>query len=153
MTMEQQTKELERLKLGALRAKFHEVLGTETKSNNRPYLIKKILQALQPRRVEHKQNEVADDSGTSSQVPTRAGQRPARQRDPRLPPSGTILERDYQGKTLRAKVLDDGGISFRGKTYSSLSQAALAATGTVWNGFVFWNLAKRPQKSTPASTT
>ena len=49
MSIEQQAKDLDKLKLGALRAKYREVFGVETKSNNRPYLIKKLLQATQPR--------------------------------------------------------------------------------------------------------
>ena len=42
---DQQAKELEKLKLGELRAKYNELFGVETRSINRPYLIKKILQA------------------------------------------------------------------------------------------------------------
>jgi len=151
MSIEQQAKELEKLKLGALRAKYHEVFGAETKSNNRPYLIKKLLQALQPRREGAAAATTTSTSGADAARSQDAGTR--KPRDPRLPPPGTVLEREYQGQKLRAKVLEDGGIGFRGKTYTSLSKAALAATGTIWNGYVFWNLAKRPQKSTPASTT
>jgi hypothetical protein len=148
MSIEQQAKELEKLKLGALRAKYHEVFGAETKSNNRPYLIKKILQARQPRR------DVAEESAAapSLEAGTARSQHSLKQRDPRLPPAGTVLEREYQGQKLRAKVLDDG-ISFRGKTYTSLSKAALAATGTIWNGYVFWNLAKRITKAPSTETT
>lgn len=151
MSIEQQAKELEKLKLGALRAKYLEVFGAETKSNNRPYLIKKILQALQPRRDGAVEPTAASSLVADTAHAQHSGKR--KQRDPRLPPPGTVLEREYQGQKLRAKVLEDGGISFRGKTYTSLSQAALAATGTIWNGYVFWNLAKRATTTSVTETT
>ena len=113
--------------------------------------IKKILQAQQPRRDVAEAAATPPSSETGTARSLQSGQR--KQRDPRLPPPGTLLEREYQGQKLRAKVLEDGSVSFRGKTYTSLSKAALAATGTIWNGYVFWNLAKRATKPTTAEKT
>ena len=59
--------------------------------------------------------------------------------DPRLSPPGTYLERGYKGRRVIAKVLD-GGFEFDGEIYRSLSAIAQEATGTKWNGFLFFNL-------------
>ncbi len=59
--------------------------------------------------------------------------------DPRLPPPGTYLEREYKGRRVIAKVLD-GGFEFDGEIYRSLSAIAHKVTGTKWNGFLFFNL-------------
>jgi len=59
--------------------------------------------------------------------------------DPRLPPPGTYLEREYKGRRIIAKVLAKG-FEFDGEIYRSLSANAQEATGTKWNGFLFFNL-------------
>ncbi len=59
--------------------------------------------------------------------------------DPRLPPPGTYLEREYKGRRIIAKILVDG-FEFDGEIYRSLSAIAQEATGTKWNGFLFFNL-------------
>lgn len=140
MTIEQRAKELAKLKLGALRAKYHEVFGTETKSNNRPYLIKKLLQENQAR-------STATDTATASSpagqpVANANGKAKRRERDSRIPPVGTVLERDHDGKTIKVKVVEEGFL-YKGKTWRSLSAVAKEATGTVWNGLLFFGLVKR----------
>ena len=143
MTIAEQTKSIENLKGNALREKFREVTGLETKSNNRPYLIKRIVHALQARAESAPSAaEVPQEVATQTVATQVRGKKPGarkepapqspakRERDPRLPAPGTVLEREYQGKTLRVKVLDDG-FEFRGKTYRSLSAVAREASGTV----------------------
>ena len=65
--------------------------------------------------------------------------------DPRLPPPGTYLEREYKGRRVIAKVLVDG-FEFDGQIYRSLSAIAHEATGTKWNGFLFFNLTATEEK-------
>src|SRR5437868_6186368 len=60
-------------------------------------------------------------------------------RDPRLPPADTVLERVYQGQILRVTVLASG-FEYQGKHYASLSAIAHRVTGTRWNGFNFFGL-------------
>jgi len=43
------------------------------------------------------------------------------------------------GLPILATVLDDG-FEYRGKTYRSLSAVAREATGTIWNGFLFFKV-------------
>jgi hypothetical protein len=52
---------------------------------------------------------------------------------------GTILVREWQGKTHRVTVLGDG-VSFKGKRYRSLSEIAREITGSRWSGPRFFGL-------------
>ena len=70
--------------------------------------------------------------------------------DPRLPAVGTVLQKRDRHGAVRCEctVVEDGGIRYAGKLYSSLSGAAMAAAkdlglaSTTANGFSFWGLAK-----------
>ena len=64
------------------------------------------------------------------------------ERDPRLPPVGTVLTRSYQGTVYEVTILEKG-VEYRGETYSSLSRVARLITGTAWNGFAFFGLRPR----------
>src|SRR5205823_10300168 len=50
-------------------------------------------------------------------------------RDPRLPPAVTVLERIYRGQIIRVTVLANG-FEYHGKHYASLSAIAHRVTGT-----------------------
>lgn len=150
MNIEQQAAELANLKLGALKARLHEITGTETRSNNRPYLIKRILQEQLRRQDACPAEPATSAPAGASRVPTTeaparkrttTAERP-RDRDPRLPAVGAILEREHDGKTIKVKVAEDGFV-YKAKNYRSLSAIAKEVTGTVWNGFLFFGLAQR----------
>lgn len=151
MTNAEQIKNTENLRGAALREKFREVVGAETRSKDRPYLIRKIVQALEAC-AETAPREVATPTQNAPQCEAAAPEAKAarktkkapvtsqkRERDPRLPAPGTVLEREHDGKTIRVKVLEDG-FEFRGKAYRSLSAVAREATGTTWNGLLFFRL-------------
>ena len=57
---------------------------------------------------------------------------------PKLEP-GTILRREWQGRTFEVRVAD-GGFEEGGVRYRSLSAVARAITGTRWNGQRFFGL-------------
>jgi hypothetical protein len=59
---------------------------------------------------------------------------------------GTLLTRKYKGRTLQVKVATDG-FEFEGEMYKSLSAIAKAVTGSHWNGYHFFGLAKRGKVS------
>ena len=61
--------------------------------------------------------------------------------DSRLPMPGGVIVKQFKGETLVVKVLADG-FEFRDRRYKSLSAIALDLTGTKWNGFVFFGVAK-----------
>lgn len=58
---------------------------------------------------------------------------------------GTVLVREWSGRTHRVMVVD-GGFAIEGKTYDSLSKVAIAITGTNWNGPRFFGLRAKPEK-------
>ncbi len=62
--------------------------------------------------------------------------------DPRVPPSGTALVRDYKGRVVRVVVLPDG-FEYEGERFRSLSAIAKRVTGSHINGFRFFNLERR----------
>lgn len=148
-----------------LRERYREVFGEPTHSGNKDYLRKKIAWRIQERaegglseRARTRIDELAPDA------PIRWRPTPAQRaavdaalaapmpkespkRDPRLPPAGTILRRDYQGVTHEVTVREDG-FEYRGEHYRSLSKIARAITGTQWNGLLFFGLTSR-KEATP----
>jgi hypothetical protein len=89
------------------------------------------------------QEQAAGGKGASAPAKgARARKGKARERDPRLPPADTVLEREHDGKVIKVKVLEEG-FQWKGKTYRSLSAIAKEATGTIWNGLLFFGLTTR----------
>jgi hypothetical protein len=58
---------------------------------------------------------------------------------PRRIKPGSVLVRDWKGRSHRVSVLASG-FEYEGKTYVSLSEIARAITGTRWNGPRFFGL-------------
>jgi hypothetical protein len=61
--------------------------------------------------------------------------------DPRLPMPGSVIVKEYRGRTLLVHVLDTH-FEYDGRRFHSLSAIAREITGTKWNGFVFFGLSK-----------
>lgn len=60
-------------------------------------------------------------------------------------PHGTELRTNFNGRVYVAKI-DDGGILYEGKKYTTVSAAAEAITGYQTNGWTFWEC-KAPRKN------
>ena len=57
---------------------------------------------------------------------------------------GTVLERQYKGRTVRVVVLEDGSVEHEGARYTSLTALARAITGsTSINGKLWFGLTSR----------
>ena len=71
-----------------------------------------------------------------------------RERDPRLPPPGTVLKKLDRAGAVRCECkVTEAGIIYKGETFRSLSAAAMAAAKDLGvagaqNGYVFWSLVK-----------
>ena len=65
--------------------------------------------------------------------------------DSRLPMPGSLLVKDFKGRTIVVKVLDDG-FEYDNRRFASLSAVAREITGTRWNGFLFFGCAKEPTR-------
>jgi hypothetical protein len=61
--------------------------------------------------------------------------------DSRLPMPGSILIKKHKDRTIIVKVLN-AGFEYDGRRFHSLSAIAGEISGTKWNGFVFFGLAK-----------
>jgi Protein of unknown function (DUF2924) len=145
----------------ALRLKYFEVFGEESRSANRGFLFRRIAYGLQARtegdlseRARRRALEMADDSDlrlrasktmfgdstrrTSEAEPHRA----TRPRDSRLPVPGTVLTRQFENRRIVVTVLEDG-FEYQSKRYGSLSAIAREVMGTRWNGLSFFGLAGR----------
>jgi hypothetical protein len=65
--------------------------------------------------------------------------------DSRLPMPGSIIVKDHRGKTIMVRVLD-AGFEYDERRFDSLSAIAKDITGTKWNGFLFFVLAKEGKR-------
>ena len=161
--MRKEIDELSRMPVCQLREKYLEVFGEEARANHKQFLFRRIawrIQALAEgglsERARRRALEIANDADLRIRAPkTKFGDvtldpklsvsRKVARLDPRLPPPGTYLEREYKGRRVIAKVLVDG-FEFDGEIYRSLSAIAHEATGTKWNGFVFFSLTSMEEK-------
>jgi len=147
---------LRRLTVGGLRQKYREAFGEESRSGHKDYLFRRIAWRLQANaegglseRARCRALEIANDADLRIRAPKDPGGSEASHRtavgtvgggrDPRLPATGTLLTRDFKGRTHVVKVLADA-FEYDGRTYRSLSAIAGEVTGTRWNGFLFFGL-------------
>jgi hypothetical protein len=65
---------------------------------------------------------------------------------PRRIKPGSVLVREWKGKSHRVMVLAEG-FAYGGETYTNLSEIAVLITGTRWNGPRFFGLRSKMQES------
>lgn len=144
---------LQRMTPTELRARYAEVFGEETRSGNRDFLVRKIAWRIQAvaegdlsERARRRALELANDADIRTRAPSTPLHAPVVQsgvcKDDRLPMPGTVLAREYKGKTIQVTVLPDGAFEYEGQAFRSLSAIAEAVTGTHWNGYHFFGLAR-----------
>ena len=134
-----------------LRGKYLEVFGHESRSNHKQFLVRRIAWRLQANaegdlseRARERALALAEEADLRIRGPELfvkrlsgpAGKKPS---DPRLPPAGTLLTRQFQGKSVSVEVLEDG-FRYQEQVYKSLSAVARHVTGVQWNGFSFFAL-------------
>ncbi len=154
---------LQRMTTTQLRAKYADVFGEETRSGHKEFLIRKIAWRLQAQkegdlseRARRRAMELANDLDIRTRAPANpvVASEPFRAStgtlpvgdDTWLPMIGTLIKRDYKGRTIQVTVLRDG-FEYGGKAYRSLSAIAKAVTGTHWNGYHFFGLAKNGRQA------
>ncbi|HEY1697939.1 MAG TPA: DUF2924 domain-containing protein [Polyangiaceae bacterium] len=152
-------RELGRMNMAALRAKYRKAFGEETTSHNAAYLRKKLAWRIQElaegglsERTVARLEELARTAPARERPPVAATEpaqvasaATAAVRDPSLPPAGTVLRRTHQGAAHEVTVREVGFL-YRGKPYKSLSTIAKVITGTTWNGRLFFGLTTRKRK-------
>jgi Protein of unknown function (DUF2924) len=145
--------ELQRMDVRALKRRYAEVFKEPARNGNKPFLVKRIIWRLQ-----------ANEEGSLSERALQRARELANEADLRLTPPrhkapvgesvtvvvkpaagalapGTMLTRQYQGRTLQVGVVENG-FEFEGDRYRSLSAIARKVTGTQWNGHLFFGLRK-----------
>jgi hypothetical protein len=150
--LRKEIEQLRREKTKALRARYLELFGEESKSSNQAHLFRRVawrLQALSEgdlsQRARDRATALAVDVDLRLRAPHKFWRELAAEpsgpvRDPRLPAAGTTLQRQYRDRTITVKILADG-FEYEGKIYESLSSIASLVTGTRWN-FAFFQLNK-----------
>ena len=148
---------LRTMKTKALKARYRDLFGEDSRSSNHDHLFRRIawrLQALAEgdltERARQRATQLAQDADLRLRAPRRfwrkdgwIGLDPVRcpARDRRLPPVGTIVKRVYRNHTIEVKILP-AGFEYAGEQYPTLSLIAHRITGTRWNGFHFFGLKK-----------
>ena len=147
---------LKHMTVAELRGRYAEVFGEETRSHHKDFLVKRIAWRLQMQaegdlseRARARAAELANDADIRMTPPRRAARPDGASvavgtlrisADRRLPMAGTVLTREYKGRTVIVTILPNG-FEYEGKVYRSLSAVAKAVTGTHWNGYHFFNRA------------
>ena len=134
------------LDVAGLRGRWHSVFGRRPPAHLPRHLLFRILAyRLQANRLgdlDDESRRLLDRSGSPEKVVhlvrCTADIRP-----------GTSLGREWNGRMQRVAVLPEG-FAWNGKIYRSLSQVALAITGTRWNGPRFFGLRDKPSKASSA---
>lgn len=155
-------KRLAELSVGELHDRYAEVFGEAPRSRHRQYLIRRIIWGLQANaegglseRALRRAEELADVADVRVTPPrwafldkddvpsTRATVRVPVRIDPRVPPPGSVIKREYKGRMLLVTVLE-GGFEYLGQHYRSLTAVAKAVAGAHHNGFRFFKLGGTP---------
>lgn len=142
------------LKVPALKTKYQELFGEESRSSNRQYLVRRIAWRLQANsegglseRARMRAAEIANDADFRTRAPKDFEERASwarshSRRDWRLPVPGTLLTRKVDRRQIVVKVLEEG-FEYDSRHYKSLSAIAREVTGTRWNGLLFFGLTER----------
>ena len=146
---------LAEMTLAELRERYRDVFGEECRSRHKGFLRRRILWGLQAlaegglaERALARAEEIADDAHLRLEAPqpraasgrvSAAVHRFATSHDRDVPLPGTILRREYKGRSIKAAVLDNG-FEYGGEVHRSLTAVAEKVTGTHWNGMAFFGL-------------
>jgi len=136
--------ELINLSLSELKDRWRSAYGTEPPPrSSRKLLISAIAYRVQERAlgglrpsVRRLLERASEDTGRRRILRTRPVTRAS---------TGTVLIRDWQGKSHHVTVLDRG-VLYRKKNYRSLSQVARVITGCRWSGPLFFGLRGRSKE-------
>ncbi len=140
---------LKHYSLDELKAKYKELFGQESDSNNRAFLNRIINYRLQELELgglsKAAQERISELIQRYDPINNRVF-RPATPhaknrsiRDRRLPIAGTEIIKKYKGQQYVVKVLEKG-FEHNGKVYRSLGKIAEEITGIHWSGYAFFDL-------------
>lgn len=152
----EQIEALREMTVAELREKYAEAFGEETQSRHKDFLRKRIAWRLQANvygglseRALRRAAALANESDLRLTAPKGSPNHAMGRttvveisptNDRRLPMPGTVITREYRGRTIAVTVLEHG-FEYEGEIYQSLTAVARAVTGTHWNGYHFFRAA------------
>jgi hypothetical protein len=138
---------LDTLKTREMAAEYERVFGYAPTDRHRQHLKLRLSRELQ--RIAMEKAAVARASNAVPREPAKwrkssdyFRRAPAKTRDPRIPPVGTVLKRKFKGVEHEVEVLEDG-FRWKGKKFFSLSAIARKIALVRWNGLAFFKLTDR----------
>jgi len=150
---------LAKMTVPELRTRHVELFGEPAKSHHKDFLARQIAWRMQadaegglPEETRQIALAIARDVPLRIRIESGAARgaqdaarsattRLACNHDSRLPMPGSLLMKQHKGETHVVKVLDNG-FEYDGQIHRSLSAIAQRITGTKWNGFLFFGIAK-----------
>ncbi len=160
--VEHEIEALNDLTTSELVQRFREVHGYPCRTRHRTYLLRKIAWRIQANaegdlseRARRRAAELADDAEvrvmaprtmisppeSGKEVTVRRPVRAGGATDPRVPPAGSAIIREYKGRKVRVIVLAEGkGFEYDGDHFPTLTAVARKVTGSHINGFRFFRL-------------
>lgn len=154
LNIEKELAALQKMTPKELREKYVEVFAEECRSNNKVWLVKRIIWRMQANeegglseRARRRAMEIANDADLRMKAPKpsqdakeRIVTKPATfSGKGRLPLPGSTITRLYKEQLVEV-IVRENGFDFEGETYRSLSAVAKKITGTHTNGFLFFRL-------------
>jgi hypothetical protein len=161
-TIADQIEALQRMTTSELVEHFAELHGYPCRTRHRAYLIRKLAWRIQANaegdlseRARRRAAELADDAEVRVMAPktticppqpgpgktVRRSARGNDHDDPRVPPAGSAIVREYKGRTIRVVVLPRGeGFEWNGERFRTLTAVAKKVTASHMNGFRFFRL-------------
>ena|SRR5688572_14090697 len=130
-------RKLRRMKVEELRARYRKAFGEDPpKRRGKGWLWKRLAWKLQAEAAGEPAPVVTKTVAKKKSTPRRKPQKPD------LPLPGTTIIRNWRGRDLELRVLEDG-FELEGVVHRTFSTAAKAVTGAHWNGKLFWGLVAR----------
>ncbi|MFA7254668.1 MAG: DUF2924 domain-containing protein [Candidatus Omnitrophota bacterium] len=146
-----QIEALKTIETTQLLALFRQHFGDKSAPGNRSFLIRQLAYRIQEQAaggispaLKHNIQKLVQsyDPINKRTFKTRGGNLSTTTgRDPRLPMPGSLVTKLYKGDRIEVKVLESG-FEYKEAAYKNLSAVAKAVTGSHWNGFGFFGLAK-----------
>lgn len=138
--IEEELRSLSKLSVAELRTKYRETYSKPPPSWFGPDLLRRSI-AYRIQEIAYGDLKPAIRQELDRLVDTASKNPLEKIKAPRRIKPGSVLVREWRGKSYRATVSDKGFI-YDGETFNTLSEIARKITGTRWNGPRFFGLRK-----------
>lgn len=144
--------ELRQMTVAELVDQYREAYGKEPRVKHKQWLWKRIAwqwQTIEYGGLSTTAKNRLEELIAEIKIPPAPGDRTVsgklKKAGPNDPTPGTTITREWKGREIVLHVRDDG-FELDGVLHPSLTAAAFAATGSRWNGRLFFGLSKRKKR-------